>query len=308
LNVKNYNAGFAYLFGVKDQFSKYVWLFPLKDKTPKGVYNALKKLFQSYKCKAIVMDNGGEMKNNLVLALLKEQNIKPIFIPAYTPTSNSSIEIFWKYFKSTLFKYRTLHQTKSWINVYKLILEKYNNTKHTSLGNKYTPKQVLEDPTLWEEVREFQKPEWDNKKGKTYPEIKRGDWVRVSIYENAEQRKKAKFKKGYTPNFTLQVYKCIKVLPNSKKYKIRNKDTKEVKTLKREMLLKIPKNTTFLDQERINLKPIKEKYYDRERGLREINARPRAPKQVVKVKSFLEERKSEPKRKRSTPKKYDDFV
>jgi hypothetical protein len=44
------NAGYKYLLTVIDCLSKYLWVFPLKNKNPTNVINAFKEIFKERKC------------------------------------------------------------------------------------------------------------------------------------------------------------------------------------------------------------------------------------------------------------------
>ena len=45
-SLSRYNKGFKYLLCVIDLFSKYTWVFPIKDKKGTSIVNAFKKQFQ----------------------------------------------------------------------------------------------------------------------------------------------------------------------------------------------------------------------------------------------------------------------
>ena len=72
-------------------------------------------------------------------------------------------------------------------NVLDDIVDKYNNTYHSSI--KIKPKDVTDSVFV----------EYSEKSNKKYPKFKIGDNVRISKYKNV-------FAKGYTPNWSEEIF------------------------------------------------------------------------------------------------------
>jgi len=64
-----FNSGVKYLLTVIDVFSKFGWMFPLKDKTGVSITNALKEIFKHRKLEKLWTDKGKEFYNKHVNAL-----------------------------------------------------------------------------------------------------------------------------------------------------------------------------------------------------------------------------------------------
>ena len=65
-SLHKYNKGIKYLLRVIDLFSKYAWVFPLKDKRGISIVNALQKIISKRrKPNKIWVDQGGEFYNKL---------------------------------------------------------------------------------------------------------------------------------------------------------------------------------------------------------------------------------------------------
>ena len=63
--ISKCNKGFCFLFFLIDNYSKYAWVFPLKDKKGISITNAFQKTLDEYGCKPskIWVDKGSEFYN-----------------------------------------------------------------------------------------------------------------------------------------------------------------------------------------------------------------------------------------------------
>ena len=149
--LSKYNKGIRFLLCVIDIFSKYAWVFPLKDK--KGV--SIATAFQS---------------------VLKQSNRKPNKI--------------WVD-KGSEF-YMTSISKNVYIDKLNDIVDKYNNTYHSTI--KMKPIDVKDNTYI----------NIDKEINNKDPKFKAGDRVRISKYKN-------NFAKGYTPNWSEEVFVIKKV-------------------------------------------------------------------------------------------------
>ena len=64
--ISKFNKGFSFLLCVIDIFSKYAWLFPLKDKKVISIVNAFQKILKEFdrKPNKIWVDKRSEFYNN----------------------------------------------------------------------------------------------------------------------------------------------------------------------------------------------------------------------------------------------------
>ena len=96
-------------------------------------------------------------------------------------------EGFIKTLKNKIYKHMTTIGKNVYFNVLDHIVDKYNNTYHSSI--KMKPKDVTDDSFV----------EYSEECNKKDPKFKIGDHVRISKYKNI-------FAKGYTPNWREEIF------------------------------------------------------------------------------------------------------
>ena len=76
--ISKFNKGFRYLLCVIDNFSKYAWLVPLKDKKGTSIVNAFREILKESdrKPNKILVDKGSEFCNNSSKKWVKDNNIE----------------------------------------------------------------------------------------------------------------------------------------------------------------------------------------------------------------------------------------
>ena len=92
-----------------------------------------------------------------------------------------------------------LQVSYKWIDILPELISKYNNTKHRTIGMK--PKDVNHANELSVLQRFF-----NGKCVRDKPKFKVSDKVRISKYKHI-------FEKGYTPNYTTEVFTTEKIKP-----------------------------------------------------------------------------------------------
>lgn len=188
------NNGYNYILVVINAFSKFVWAEPLKTKSGKNVEAAMKIILSKMSPpKNLQTDNGTEFYNKEFSKLMKSYNINH-----YSTFSNlkaSIAERSIRSIKSLLWKQFSLQGSYKWLKILPEIVAKYNNTKHSTTGK--IPSKVNEknakDITAFDHLKIIEKPKF-----------KKGDHVRISKYRHV-------FSKGYTPNWTNEIFKIKKV-------------------------------------------------------------------------------------------------
>ena len=195
-NYSHFNKGYNWLLTVIDNVSKYAWAFPLKRKTKAELNAAFKKLFSEGRIpKNLHVDRGTEFYNADVKPMLQLQNIN--MYSTFSEIKASIIERFNRTLKTKMWKRFSLQGNYKWYDVLPELIAEYNNTIHRSIGMK--PKDVT---SSHEEnlVKLLNKSNCKAKK----PIFKIGDHVRVS-------RLKPIFEKGYTPNWSPEIFTVVKV-------------------------------------------------------------------------------------------------
>ena len=187
-----YNKGIRSLLCVIDIFSKYTWVVPLKDKKGVSIATAFQNILKqsNRKPNKIWVDKGSEFYNTSFKKWLQDNNI----VMYSTNNEGKSVvaERFIRTLKSKIYKYMTSISKNVYIDKLDDIVDKYNNTYHSTI--KMKPINV-KDNTYINTAKEI-----NNKD----PKFKVGDRVRISKYKNI-------FAKGYAPNWSEEVFVIKKV-------------------------------------------------------------------------------------------------
>lgn len=195
-NYSRFNKGYNWLLTVIDNVSKYAWAVPLKRKSGKELESAFENLFNKGRIpKNLHVDQGLEFYNSEVEALLRERNVH--LYSTFSEKKASICERFNRTLKNKMWKQFSLRGNYRWYDIIDTLISEYNDTVHRSI--KMKPKDV----TIEHErrlVRLLNKDKFDFKQ----PKFSVGDHVRIS-------RLKTVFEKGYTPNWTPEIFTVIKV-------------------------------------------------------------------------------------------------
>ena len=187
------NDNFKYILMVIDVLSKFGWAVPLKFKSGESVRTALEAIFSQHTPKKLWADHGNEFYNIKVQRLLKKHNIE--LYSTENEEKCSVIERWNRTIKTKLWKYFTANGTHRWIDILQPLIDKYNSTKHRSIG--LTPLDARK-PSNYQQVFKnlyFKKVQQNRKP----PKYNVGDKVRLAI-------QKDKFEKAYIINWTDKVY------------------------------------------------------------------------------------------------------
>ena len=136
LNLKDYglknNRGYRYVLVIIDNFSKFGWIVPLKNKNAQTIKDSSENILLGSKRKPnlIESDRGKEFYNNVFQDFLNKNNIK-----IYSRKSSYGA-VFAERFKRTirdLLKRPVFEKgDANWIDVLPIITKQYNNRVHTS--------------------------------------------------------------------------------------------------------------------------------------------------------------------------------
>ena len=130
------NKGIKYLLSAIDLFSKYAFVIPLKDKKGISIVNAFNKIIKqsNRKPNKIWVDQGGEFYNNVFEKWLSDNNI--IMYSTYNEGKSVVAERFIRTLKNKLYKHMTATGKKVYYDVLDDVVNKYNNTKHSTIKMK----------------------------------------------------------------------------------------------------------------------------------------------------------------------------
>ena len=181
------NKGIKYLLCVIDLYSKYAFVIPLKDEKRITIVNAFDKIIKqsNRKPNKIWVDQGGEFYNNVFEKWLSDNDIN--MYSTYNEGKSVVADRFIRTLKNKLYKHMTATGKNAYYNVLDDVVNKYNNTKHSTI--KMKPMDV-----------------GDNNKIVYIDEHneKVGDRVRISKYKNI-------FAKGYAPNWSSEIFIVDKI-------------------------------------------------------------------------------------------------
>ena len=202
LDLKDYgpenNRGYRYILVIIDNFSKYGWTKPLKNKNAQTIKDSFENILISSKRKPnlIESDRGKEFYNNIFQDFLNKNDIK-----LYSRNSSYGA-VFAERFNHTL---RDLLKRPvfekgdvNWIDVLQTITKQYNNKVHSS--TKLTPIQA----SLKKNEGYVYKNLLDKRKRIT-PKFQLNDLVR-----RADLKKT--FSKGDTTKWSYKLYKNTEII------------------------------------------------------------------------------------------------
>ena len=229
------NKGYKYILMIIDVFSKYGWAEPLKNKTGPEIVRAFKEIWNSGQKppKHLWTDKGKEFDNELFRNLLEEKKVNLYWTE--NEEKSSVVERWNRTIKRKMWKYFTKNRTGVYIDVLPDIIDKYNHTYHRSI--KCTPTDARK-PSNYQDVFNALY-NFNTNPLKPSPKFKIGDQVRIS-------KLKKKFEKGYTANWTEEVFTIQKVqttIPYT--YKLKDTRNEAVVGTFYEPELQLAKQTTF---------------------------------------------------------------
>ena len=209
--LAKYNKGFKYLLMVIDVFSKFGWIVPLKTKTGVAVANAFKGLFKEVEEEGkegeggrrrrvptrLWTDKGKEFYNKTMKKLLEKNKI--LLYSTENEEKSSVAERWNRTMKRNMWKYFTANNTHKYLDILPALVDKYNNSYHRSI--KCTPREALDTKNY---TRVFKALYGDTSKLAKNPSFHVGDKVRIV-------KKKKTFEKGFTPNWTEEVFTIAQV-------------------------------------------------------------------------------------------------
>ena len=197
-----WNKGVKYLLTVIDIFSKYGWIVALNDKKTESVSLAFDLIFEKSERKPekLWTDKGSEFISKHFKDFLKKNNIT--LYHTQNEEKSSVVERWNKTMKNKMWKmFSANNNTVYWDKLDKLV-NGYNNTVHSSI--EMTPTEASK--------KENENKVFANLYGDLIylkPKNQKffiGDKVRLSKY------KRPVFDKGYTPNWTEEVFVVDKVM------------------------------------------------------------------------------------------------
>lgn len=191
------NKGNRYLLNVIDVLSKYAWVEPVKNKTGEAVTDAFKKILKRAKGRTpqnLQTDDGKEFYNKTFADLMKRKKINHFSTAG--DTKASIVERFNRTLKQRMYRYFTVKNTLTYINVLPDLVKGYNASFHRSIG--MAPKKVTiqNEHKVWNRLYAHR---FQSKKPRKRTLLKVGDQVRLN-------KKHRTFDKSYLPGWTEEIF------------------------------------------------------------------------------------------------------
>jgi hypothetical protein len=193
LDISRYatkNKNITFLLVVIDNFSRYLWVLPLKNKSGETVLTAFKSVVESAKNtpENLWSDEGTEFHNSEFKAYCTKHNIN--LYHTYSGLKAVYAERVNRTIRQKINDYMTEFKTENYIGQLPVIVKEYND--HVHRMTKATPKSVYYGATI-PNIPTYIVDDYN-------PKFSVGDYVRLSVVKNT-------FEKGTTENYSREVYK-----------------------------------------------------------------------------------------------------
>ena len=194
------NRGFRYILIVIDCFSKVIYAAAVKRKNSSYMAEAFENIFGKLDNfpNSLITDRGLEFYNSRVQLVFQKYGINHYHTKTKTKWKASIAERAIRTIKSRLERYFYKTKSKKWIDFLPKLVKNYNSTPHRTIG--MSPDQVTDQnsPEIYKRV-------FGDIHLKTTPRLGVGDRVRIIIDKDI-------FEKGYTQNWTKEIYIINKVI------------------------------------------------------------------------------------------------
>ena len=192
------NKGYRYIFIIIDNYSKYLWAIPLKNKYSQTITNEFSNILTKSKRKLLKLesDGGTEFYNSIFQNFLKLKKIH--HYSRYTDKGRSIAERVIRTIRNLLKKPVFEKGKADWISEIQSVVKQYNNTIHHS--TKMTPIQAskkVNEKLVFNNLkdnREIQKPKF-----------KLGQLIRTADIKRV-------FSKGDSTNWSYNLYTITEII------------------------------------------------------------------------------------------------
>ena len=185
------NKGFRYIFIIKDNYSKYLWAIPLKNKYSQTITNEFSNILttSNRKLLKIESDRGTEFYSIIFQNLLKNKNIQ--HYSRFTDKGPSIAERVIRTVRNLLKKPVFLAGSADWLSELQSVIKQYNNTIHSS--TKMTPAKASKKSNERKVYANLQ-----DQRVKQPPKFKLGQLVRTADIKRV-------FSKGDSTNYSYKL-------------------------------------------------------------------------------------------------------
>ena len=216
------NRGYRFILLIIDSFSKMIYAEPVKRKNATCMSETFVKILNQFDFfpNSIITDQGLEFYNSSVQKVFALYGINHYHLKTKTAWKTPMAERAIRTIKSRLERYMRFRKTKCWVDVLPQVIKNYNRTPHRMIG--MAPIKV----TLQNSAQVYKKMFGDVNL-RVIPKLSVGDNVRIL-------KEKTFFEKGYTPNWSEEIYKISDVIQKAGVvwYKIKTLDNKTIPSIR----------------------------------------------------------------------------
>ncbi|CAF1104621.1 unnamed protein product, partial [Brachionus calyciflorus] len=200
-NISKENKEYKFLLTVIDVFSKFAWVKPLKNKTSESILQALTEIFKSRKPDKLQTDKGREFLNKPVQDFLKKINVH--LYTTYSELKASVVKRFNRTLKEKMWRYFTYKNNHDYTKILDNLVDSYNNKFHRTIKTTHSNVSSKNEEKVIKNIYGYDKNTGDD--SLLTLNFKIGDKVRIS-------KTKGLFEKGYTPNWTREIFVIDKIV------------------------------------------------------------------------------------------------
>lgn len=216
------NNGYKFLLSVIDVFSKYAWVVPLLNKTNPKIIDGFNKIFQERKPIRIHTDQGREFVGNETQKFFKKHNVQ--FYIIYSEKKAAVVERFNRTLKEKMWRYFTKSRNHKYIDILDKLVSSYNRSYHRSIKSKPIDVNKKNESKIFFNLYGYTNEMGKNENGDIKLQFKLGDLVRITKYKTI-------FDKGYTPNWTQEMFIITNIILFHQQpvYKIKDRLGEDIK-------------------------------------------------------------------------------
>ena len=192
------NKGFRYIFITIDNYSKYLWAIPLKNKYSQTITNEFSNILTTSEGKLLKIesDKGTEFHNSIFQNFLKLKNTH--HYSRFTDKGPSKAERVIRTVRNLLKKLVFEKGNADWLSELPSVFKQYNNTIHHS--TKMTPNQACKKSNEKQVYSNLQ-----DQRVRQRTEFKLGQLVRTADIQRV-------FSKGVSTNWSYKLYTKTEII------------------------------------------------------------------------------------------------
>ena len=192
------NKGFRYIFIIIDNFSKYLWAIPLKNKFSQTIKNEFSNILTTSKRKPLKLesDRGSELYNSVFQNFFNSKNIQ--HYSRFTDKGPSIAERVIRTIRNLLKKPVFEKGNADWLSELQSVIKQYNNTIHHSTKMKpIGASKKSNEKIVYSNLQD--------KRKKLKPKYKLGQLVRTADIKRV-------FSKGDSTNYSYKLYTITEII------------------------------------------------------------------------------------------------